>query len=902
MKKLDRELGLLSVFSISTGAMLGPGIFVLPGLAYTIGGAATILAYTTAGILVIPAALSKAELSTALPESGGPYLFLDRSLGPLAGTITGLGTWISLILKSAFSLVGLGAYGLFLVGFSQAYDTGIALTIALLLILMNAVGAKKSGQVQMVLVIVTMFVLIIFAGSGSLEVRRDFYHPFFQKGIVGFLGTIAFVFVSYAGIAKVVSVAEEIKNPSRNIPWGILLSLIVTILIYTIVVYVIVGIVPGEELGKGAKALAPLVQAGEELGGFWGKKIMAFVGALALASMANAGLLAASRFPLPLARGRILPDFLATISSKFSTPLYSIILTGSILVLFVLTLPVKKLAKLASAFLLMVFGLVNIAVVIFRESEIEWYKPDFRAPLYPYLQIFGLITCLALISFMGWFPVLGALFLVAGCVGWYYTYARPRVERTGALFRSSAEQEEIELFRKARSKEQPIGESVIVPFFGLKNEDMLKVERRILLAASLCDKGERLDVVDFVEVPDQSFLSGFDPEPEAFESLKQRVQMLESKISGEIHVDQVVTHSSRGAVQNYAEEEKPHWVVFDWKKPSPWQFLLGQSKQWWLRDFPTDILFFIDRENQDYKNILVITEPGPFDGEVVYAANHIAGAHDGRVTFLNPLPDMEQDRQFLTSYQRELKSMCSSTCETETLSEENWMETAIERTRDADILILGGLTDEQFPSLTGYDPGQELAERAHCSVARIQSSLQNPRTVFTTRDAVEGDDESVEEPLPDSLLMEYLDRNCIYTDWSPEDKSDLFSKISVQLTTEQVSSEAVEAALWRRENVQSTFIDEKIAFPHAIIESYDTTRLLLVLLDRPVEYTDEGDLAQICIAIVGPPSERQTHLALIGQITNLFMDRNLKEYLLDHTDPDKIFQHLTSQLQDQDRE
>lgn len=148
MKKLDRELGLFAVFSISSGAMIGSGIFVLPGLAATIGGPAIFMAYLVAGLLVVPAALSKAEMSTAMPESGGTYVFLDRSLGPLAGNLTGLGTWFSLLLKSAFALVGLSAYLMLFTKLSASTANYVAVGIALFLIVTNCLGAKISGQVQ----------------------------------------------------------------------------------------------------------------------------------------------------------------------------------------------------------------------------------------------------------------------------------------------------------------------------------------------------------------------------------------------------------------------------------------------------------------------------------------------------------------------------------------------------------------------------------------------------------------------------------------------------------------------------------------------------------------------------------------------------------------------------------
>ncbi len=854
--------------------MLGPGLFVLPGLAFTIGGPAVILAYTVAGLLVIPAAMSMAEMSTALPESGGPYLFLDRSMGPLAGTLSGLGTWVSLILKSAFSLVGLGAYLLFFAGLPGQWTVPVALAIALFLIGLNATGGKKAGQVQTVLVIVTMFVLVDFVGWGSIEVKRQFYHPFFSRGWIGFSAATAFVFVSYAGIAKVVSVAEEIQNPSRNIPWGISLSLVVTILLYTLVVYVVVGVVPGGDLGHGTSRLMPLVQAGEQIGGYWGMEIMAGIAVLALASMANAGLMAASRFPLPLAREGILPSVLARISPRFTTPLVSILLTGTVLVVSITFLPVKNLAKLASAFLLLVFGLVNLAVIVFRESEIEWYQPDFRSPLYPYLHLGGFVICVSLIVFMGWFPLAGAAFLIFGCLAWYYLYARPRVNREGAIFRTDVDEGELELFRRARSGSTETRESVIVPFFGLRDRDMLSVERRIRLAAALCARGERLDVVDFVEVPEQSFLSGFDPEPEAFQALEKRVELLRKEVPNEIHVDQVVTHHSRGALKSYAAEEKPHWVVFDWQEPSGWSILVGTWK-WWLEDFPCDTLFFLDRDKPDFQDVIVLTEPGPYDGEVVYAADRIARYFDGEVTFINPqIRYSRKALESVDSYQAELQGMCEAPSQALSVPPDEWTESVLERAGEADLLVVGGLSEGTDQGFDSRARARRIIQEVSCSVARVRSNLQSPQSVLKKQ-------ESLEDEWVDRLVAQ----DDFVLELNVEDKESLFERIAEDLAAGSRDPDTLEQALWDRENIQNTYVEHGVAFPHGIVDALDRTLVRVYVTNGPIPYTEAGDGARLFAVTMGPPSDRRTHLGIIGHLSRRFVQHEIPNRLEESARP-----------------
>jgi amino acid transporter/mannitol/fructose-specific phosphotransferase system IIA component (Ntr-type) len=877
MKKLDRELGLFSVFAISCGAMLGPGLFVLPGLAYLLGGPATILAYTVAGLLAIPGALSISEMATALPESGGPYLFLDRSLGPIAGTLTGLGTWVSLIFKSAFSLIGLGAYLMFFSGLSPAYVKTVALLIGLFLILINTMGGKKAGQVQSILVIVTIFILIDFIGWGGIEVNSGQFHPFFEKGFLGFLGATAFVFVSYAGITKVVSVAEEIKDPDRNIPWGIMLSLIVTILLYTLVAYVVVGVVPPEQLGMGKDKLMPLVQAGRAIGGYWGMEIMAGVAVLALASMANAGLMAASRFPLPMSRDKILPAAFSKINRRFSTPLTSILFSGGLLLCFIYFLPVKSLAKLASTFLLLVFAMVNLALIIFRESEIEWYKPSFNAPGYPFLQIFGFLSCFSLIFLMGWFPVLGAMVLIGVCFAWYFIYARHHTDRIGAFFRKPmADEQEIQLFQSARSTSRTKKGSVIVPFFGLEDANMLEVENRIRLAGSLCEDGERMDVVDFIEVPEQAFLSSYEAGQEAYSALEQRVTLLRSEIDNEMHLDQVVTHHSRGALLNYAEEEKPHWVVFDWQEPSPWRILVGGNK-WWLEDFPCDILFYKDRGKLELNSIVVLTQPGPYDGEVVYAADHIASHKGSKITFLNPLAPTKKAFEFVSSYQAELKRMCQVPAESEMIPVDDWIDGVLEHLKDADLLLIGGLTHETFEDFSEKKYVEEIIEESECNVARVLSNLRTPQSVMKKARGEKLD------------LSYYFKDDSVVLKLDADNKTDLFEKIARDLSeTTDVAPEKFEEALLKRERVQNTYIENGVAFPHGILNGVEKTFLKVVLLENSVEYTEDGDRVNLCVVTAGPPDDRQTHLQIIGQMAQLLVEDNVREKLLSTDDPASV--------------
>lgn len=438
-KKLAKELGLFDVFAVAIGAMVSSGFFLLPGLAAAKSGPSVVLAYGLAGLLVVPALVSKAELSTAMPRAGGTYYFLDRSLGPLVGTIGGLGTWASLVFKSAFALLGISAY---LALFADVAITPVALALTVAFTVINVVGAKETTGLQKALVIglltvVGFFVLQglveVFAVEGAGNVWREKFTPFFAFGTDGLIATVGFVFVSYTGLTKVASVAEEVEDPDRNIPLGMILSLVVATLIYVVGVAVMVGVLDPETFRSD---LTPAATAAEVffdwLPGQVGVLLVVAAAFAAFASTANAGILSASRYPLAMARDELLPGFLSRLG-RFGTPVVSIVGTGAAMAVILVVLDAEGVAKLASAFQLLIFAMLNLTVIVMRESRLPSYVPGFRSPLYPWMQVAGFLIPFWLILELGTLPILFSVGVVVGSVVWYFAYARSRVDRRGAI-------------------------------------------------------------------------------------------------------------------------------------------------------------------------------------------------------------------------------------------------------------------------------------------------------------------------------------------------------------------------------------------------------------------------------------------------------------------------------------
>jgi mannitol/fructose-specific phosphotransferase system IIA component (Ntr-type) len=229
--------------------------------------------------------------------------------------------------------------------------------------------------------------------------------------------------------------AEEVKDPERNIPLGMTLSLVSVATIYVVGVAIMVAILGSDTLGS--PSYTPVADTAREMFHWLPPRVGEFllVGAAvaAFASMSNTGILAASRYPLAMARDNLIPQGLAALG-RFRTPSSSIILTCSLLILFLLLLDVQAVAGLASALQLTLFGLLNIAVIVMRESRIESYDPGFRSPFYPWIQLVGIVAPLILIAEMGWLPSLFTMGVFAASIGWYNYYARGRLARDGAIY------------------------------------------------------------------------------------------------------------------------------------------------------------------------------------------------------------------------------------------------------------------------------------------------------------------------------------------------------------------------------------------------------------------------------------------------------------------------------------
>ena len=428
--KMERSIGLTGVVIISLSAMLGSGLFVLPSLAAGMIGPGIWLAYLLAAMVVLPGALSKSELATAMPTSGGDYTYIEKTFGPVLGSITGLGLWASFLLKAAFALIGFGAYMIIITNALGIESLDMEYSAILLLVIIvgiNILGVSKVKAVQAPIVVSIIVILLLICIMAVVKGQVDWTRPVgdgaWSSGTWGVIETAALVFVAYAGVTKVAAIGEEVKDPGRNLPRGMLYSLGIATLLYVGVTFMIMATVSTSDI-EGRED--PIYVFAEHVGGTWVGIIAAVLAILTMASMALAGILAASRFPFGMARDNLLPEVLENVHPRFETPYWTIIITGLVMGITILTLPISDIAKLASGFQIMIFIAVHACVLVLRKTKRKhkWYKPEFRCPWTPFVQIFGISSGLLLIIMMGSKAFIGAGVAIALGVFLWATYGR----------------------------------------------------------------------------------------------------------------------------------------------------------------------------------------------------------------------------------------------------------------------------------------------------------------------------------------------------------------------------------------------------------------------------------------------------------------------------------------------
>jgi len=467
---LRRSLGPWALTAMGIGAIIGTGIFVLTGVASaTRAGPSLTLSFVVAGIVSALAALCYAEVSSKIPISGSAYTYTYATLGEFLAWVIGWDLVLEYALGAATVSIGWSGYfvnilnqlgvhiptqwangptwGLAGQG-ASGYANIPAAIIILIITALLAKGTKESGTVNAVIVAIKICVVLFFIAIGAGHIVAANYHlpphplpqgggmdqgGFFPFGWKGMLGGAAFIFFAYIGFDAVSTTAEEAKDPGRDLPFGIIASLLICTLLYIVVVLVLNGVVPYYTLNNAF----PVAYAVNHMGLSWGPaaSIIISLGAIAgLTTVLLVMMFGQSRIFYAMSRDGLIPPSFTRIHPTWRTPIYSTIFFGLCIAAIAAFTPINIVGSLTNMGTLVAFILVSIAVPILRRRHPE-LTGSFTLPFGPYvIPILSAVTALGLIYFLregnpvafGFFPIVWFWFIVWMILGliFYYAYGR----------------------------------------------------------------------------------------------------------------------------------------------------------------------------------------------------------------------------------------------------------------------------------------------------------------------------------------------------------------------------------------------------------------------------------------------------------------------------------------------
>lgn len=714
MQSLERRLGLFSVITISISSMVASGLFVLPGIGFAETGPSLFLAFILAAITIAPAAMSKAELATAMPTSGGTYVYIERTFGPLAGTVSGLGLYLSILLKVAFALVGLGAY---VVVFSNMDMAPVILGSVVVIVALNIVGVGKLSGLLTAVLGITLVSILLLLGFSEPHVETSNLKPLFTNGAEGFISATAIVFISYAGILKVAAIAEEVKKPEKIIPQGILMSLLIVTVLYSLVSLTMAWIFPVEEV---AGNIRPIYLWAEKLGGPLAGGFVAVVAILTIINSCNAGVLAGSRFPFAMSRDYLLPKILGNLHNRYLTPVPSIVLSGVIVALAIIFLDIAKIAKLASAFMILIYMLENLCVIVLRETRPQWYKPGYKAPLYPALQIFGLICGVIFLYTMGALSVVAIVSIAVPGVLFYFLYSRKRTSRKGVL---GIKGKRMDIIEKSISHfnfhETTLRSQVVVALFGKERSPDMLIE----MGLALTEKGS-VEVASILEVPEQASLQDVVEEPPQMRSLRRRVEAMTAHEQHSVHFDSIVTHDLSRSIFDISQCVHCDWLLIEWKWKKRGNLTIHNPVGWLKSHLHCNLAVYRDTGIRYIRKIMAFLNEDKNDRVVLDTVNHLAEVFGAKVVLTKYLPKdapiekVDHEWEYLV----QLGGQISGGAEANIIQGDSAVDDIVAETVNFDLFVLGSRDHTFLTSFKGaFD--EKLTKKAACSVLALHSSF-----------------------------------------------------------------------------------------------------------------------------------------------------------------------------------
>ncbi len=619
-----RDLGLFDASMIGIGAMIGAGIFVLTGIASGEAGPASLLAFALNGAVTLLTAFAYAELASAIPRAGGGYSFVRMAFPGATGFVAGWMLWFAYTV--ACSLYALGFAGYFweffekympffteaVVGLVGEHSAILVVTVIIssLFIMLNVRGAEVTGKAENILTISKIIILIIFIYFGFQQIfaRPDSalsnFVPFLPKGFGGVIVAMGLTFIAFEGYDLIATVAEEIKDPKKNIPRATFISLAITVTIYLLILFVSLGAIQSgaEETWKflGKFKETAIVKAAEQFMPAFGVAVIVFGGLLSTMSALNATVMAASRVAFSMGRDLWLPKRMSDIHARRRTPYIAIFTTGAILILMALTLPIEVVGSAASLIFLLTFAMVNLSVIALRRKYPEIPR-KYKVPFYPVVPLLGftLNVFLALYQFkfqpLAWYVTAG--WIAFGLLLYYAVF-----EKRAAVMEPQV------LLPGTTNMLQDVTPSVVV---ALHNPDTVEMLLNFAYPVAR-QRNQRLIAISVVEVPRQIPIHEgmrFARHKEAFLNKAQK----QAKSKGiDLETDVVIAHQSSDGILAALERHRASALVMGWKGfTNARDRIFGEVADTIIRYATCDLMVLKQGDKAVFRSCLLPTAGGP---------------------------------------------------------------------------------------------------------------------------------------------------------------------------------------------------------------------------------------------------------------------------------------------------
>jgi hypothetical protein len=460
--------------------------------------------------------------------------------------------------------------------------------------------------------------------------------------------------------------------------------------------------------------------------------VVAGIGVITLVSMANSGVLASSRFPFAMAIDDLLPRSMSRIHPKHLTPYSTIILTCIVMALAITFLDVVKIAKLASAFKVLIFILVNLCVIVLRETSAQWYNPPYRSPLYPFVQIFGVLSGLILLVFLGTIPLLAiaGIFIIGFLI--YIKYGK-NATRTGVIKKYGHRPALFLLYNKKKRKRvlarKHIREKnlnldgklspdagVVVPLLGNETSPEMLIE----IAAAI-NKRQRIQTVNITEVPNQTFLDAFENMSPKIKSLERRIMRLSESRNMSVDFEAAVTHDLSYTIHELSDQTHCDWLVMGWKGRAHNGILVSNPIGWLVTHINSDFALFKDNGVRYISKILIALRPGKKNKNFIAVADRIGHFYKASITLLHVLPENTPDKHLKTTEENSNNILNKISSESELLivKSEDYVKTISSISAGYDLLIVGTPERNNWIRVMFGTGKDKFTEKSACSVLRL---------------------------------------------------------------------------------------------------------------------------------------------------------------------------------------